>query len=391
MQNAAAAIIPSPARLGLPVPEDSLAMPTGPPPSAQKISERDTPLYALPPKRRAHLLLQEMAGLTSRLFEVSSNKASWLTAYRGSIPTFLQGSSIPPEGAKATTPKEILSILESHQALLEEAVMELQEIEKIEEEKQRIAHDIASKDSAMRAFARKLRDAQQVLDQTLEDYSSYRKGKRSKTSNSNVDDLVGLGELKVSEIVSYAHRISYTTYAPPEFASGQAPLRGAIPPAPQEEQMRASQLYQFADLDVGISKQTITEPLPVALVEPPAELAKENPLLLADVIPGVPVPAMPPGWRPGMPIELPPMPPGWKPGDPIPSPPPGWKPGDAVVIPKPQEQVQPPQKPVAPARPPAEAIQVPFVQLDINPDDMQDEYSSEYSTEEGSSEEEDED
>ncbi|GLJ27484.1 hypothetical protein SUGI_0539210 [Cryptomeria japonica] len=323
----------------------------------------------------------------------SGNKASWLAAYRGSILTFLQGSCIPPEAAKATTTKEILSILESHQVLLEEAVMELHDIQKIEQEKHRISQDIASKDSAMRAFARKLRDAQQVLDQTLEDYGSYKKGKRAKTSDSSVDDLVGLGDLKVSEIISYAHQISYTTFAPPEFASGQAPLRGAIPPAPQEEQMRASLLYQFADLDVGIPKETSTEALPVTILERPPESMTDNPIL-PEVIPGVPVPAMPPGWRPGMPIELPPMPPmppGWKPGDPVPSPPPGWKPRDPVVFPKPQEQMQVPPKPVAPSRPIAEAIQVPFVQLDINPDNMADEYSSDYSTEEGSSEEEDED
>ncbi|GLJ45184.1 hypothetical protein SUGI_0951100 [Cryptomeria japonica] len=386
-------MLPSRARLGLSAGEEPLAMPMAPPPSSLRISERETPIYALPPKRKAHQLLLEISGLASRLLEVSSNKASWLAAYRGSIPTFLQGSCIPPEAAKATTTKEILSIVESHQVLLEEAVMELHEIQKIEQEKQRISQDIASKDSAMRAFARKLRDAQQVLDQTLEDYGSYKKGKRAKTSDSSGDDLVGLGDLEVSEIISYAHRISYTTFAPPEFASGQAPLRGAIPPAPQDEQLRASLLYQFADLDVGIPKETSTEALPVAILEPPPESMTDNPIL-PEVIPGVPVPAMPPGWRPGMPIELPPMPPmppGWKPGDPVPSPPPGWKPGDPVVFPNPQEQMQVPPKPVAPARPIAEAIQVPFVQLDINPDNMADEYSSDYSTEEGSSEEEDED
>ncbi|GLJ08035.1 hypothetical protein SUGI_0080020 [Cryptomeria japonica] len=97
----------------------------------------------------------------------TGSKASWLAAYKGSFPTFLQGSCISPEAAKAVTTKEILSILESHRVLLEKAVIK----------KQRISQDIASKDSAMRAFSRRLRDAQQVLDQTLDDYGSYEKEK----------------------------------------------------------------------------------------------------------------------------------------------------------------------------------------------------------------------
>ncbi|GLJ21103.1 hypothetical protein SUGI_0385700 [Cryptomeria japonica] len=42
-----------------------------------------------------------------------------------------------PEVAKAVTTKEILSIFESHRVLLEEAVMEIHEIQKIEQEKNR--------------------------------------------------------------------------------------------------------------------------------------------------------------------------------------------------------------------------------------------------------------
>lgn len=59
----------------------------------------------------------------------------------------------------------------------------------------------------------------------------------------------------------------------------------------------------------------------------------------------------PPGWKPGMPVELPPMPPGWKPGMDLPLPPlalanlppmpPGWKPGDPVPLPSAQPQAAP--------------------------------------------------
>ncbi|GLJ49921.1 hypothetical protein SUGI_1061330 [Cryptomeria japonica] len=130
---------------------------------------------------------------------------------------------------------------------------------------------------------------------------------------------------------------------------------------------------------LDIPKETIIKALPVTILEPSPEFMTDNPKLLED-IPGVPVPAMPSGWRPGMPIELPPMPPGWKAGDPVPTPPPGWKPGDAVVLPKPQEQMQVPPMPIAPAKPIVEAIQVPFVQLDINPDSRAEQLSTTVNT-----------
>ena len=157
------------------------------------------------------------------------------------------------------------------------------------------------------------------------------------------------------------------------------PLRGALPPAPQDEQMRASQLYHFADLDVGVSKRgPESEKGGITLVEPIKEPVKEMPLLPINV---------PPGWKKGMPVELPsgfpPIPPGWKPGDPINLPPLTELFGAArgeeqrVAVPLPGAQVVPSRAP--------EVIQVKRVQLDINPDE--DEYSSDYSSDVGSSEE----
>ena len=47
-------------------------------------------------------------------------------------------------------------------------------------------------------------------------------------------------------IVLYAHKLSYTTFAPLGYESGR-PLVGHFrPPAPQEGQMRSAQLHQFA-------------------------------------------------------------------------------------------------------------------------------------------------
>ncbi|KAF5182180.1 Mediator of rna polymerase ii transcription subunit [Thalictrum thalictroides] len=127
--------------------------------------------------------------------------------------------------------------------------------------------------------------------------------------------------------------------------------------------MRASQLYAFADLDVGLPKVVEADERTIdSLVEPSAMQPNEN-VDFAAVQGLVP----PPGWKIGMPVELqglpsdlPPPPPGWKIGDPIPLPPTG------AFAPKADEL---PPRPVAhmPLKAP-EPIQVRFVQLDINPD-----------------------
>ena len=226
-----------------------------------------------------------------------------------------------------------------------------------------------------------------MLDMLVDDYSDYRRPKRCRLDDDNTEDDDSLSttatttvesQLNLSDILSYAHRISYTTFAPPEFGAGQAPLRGALPPAPQEEQMRSSQLYNFASLDVGLPKVVESNEKSVEpMIEPPApQPIESNPLAnLASILhPNIMVPS---GWKPGMPVELPsdlPVPPpGWKPGDPVPLPP-------LASIPLPrvgEQQLR--------SKPP-EPIQVRPVQLDIID---QDDDSSDYSSDEGSSDDDD--
>ncbi|ERM98970.1 mediator of RNA polymerase II transcription subunit 4 [Amborella trichopoda] len=414
MQNAV--VLPSPARLGLststplplnpnqnpsPSPQISIPVPNQPSTStsssipAPPLLHHQTPstlLSLLPPHPRAQFLLLHLSALTTKLFDVSGNRSSWLASYRGTLPTFLPASTLPQEASSASTTKEILSLISSTQSQLSEAITELQEALDLEEAKRKLARETHLKDSAMLAFAKKVKQSEQLLGHLVEDYEDYRKPKKRFKPNSQAEDS-GDSYLKLSEILSYAHRISYSTFAPPEFGSGQAPLRGALPPAPQEEQMRASQLYQFADLDVGLPqreetiKPTSVTPSGINFVEPMVDVKAIQGLIVP--------PPMPSGWKPGMPIEIgdiPSVPPGWKPGDPVPLPhvvevPAGWKPGDAVVLPKPAEETVPMvQKQIVSNAP--EPIQVKFVQLDINPD--QDDYSSEYSSDVGSSEEDDE-
>ncbi|GMH26712.1 hypothetical protein Nepgr_028555 [Nepenthes gracilis] len=407
LQNVPHQIVQSPARLGLSNPNspsfqspNSSKLPSQIPPSHHPDSTLSTSkipssslLALLPPLPRAQALLHQMASLASRLFEVSPNRSQWLSSFRGSLPTFLSSqthpmSPPPPLDPSPSTTKEILIVFTSLQTQLFEAVAELQEIVDLQEAKKKKTTEIRSKDSAILSFANKLSEAERVLDMLVDDYADYRRPKRSKSA----DNEEGLSftttvasRLNLSDILSYAHRISYTTFAPPEFGAGQAPLRGALPPAPQDEQMRASQLYSFADLDVGLpkvveDKDRVIEPL-MEMPPPPPLPAEANPLANPAIQGLIPSNIMvPPGWKPGMPVELPsdlPLPPpGWKPGDPVPLPPLDSLPVSARFEEQPPRPAAPHVLPKLP-----EPIQVPHVQLDIlDQDDDSSDYSSEGSS-----------
>ncbi|KAI3447626.1 hypothetical protein Pfo_004291 [Paulownia fortunei] len=401
-------VVQSPARLGLPNPNSPSLQNPNPPKfssqnpqthqSHQPLNQLTTPavsstlLPLLPPLPRAQSLLLQMASLASKLFEVSPNRSHWISAFRGSLPSFLSSqtqSLVPAQPDSSSSAKEIIAQFTTLQTQLFEAVAELQEILDLQDAKQKLTREIRSKDSALLAFANKLKETEHVLDILVDDYSDYRRLKRTKSVDDAEDSSTTTvaTQLKLSDILSYAHRISYTTFAPPEFGAGQAPLRGALPPAPQEEQMRASQLYNFADLDIGLpktdeGKEKIIEPF----IETPATLpAESNPLTNMSAIQGLIPPniVIPSGWKPGMPVELPsdlPIlpPPGWKPGDPVTLPP-----LDSLPVPPRVEEQQ-----LRPIPPPGlvkapEPIQVRHVQLDIEDD------SSDYSSDVASSDSED--
>ncbi|KAI3862436.1 hypothetical protein MKX03_019170 [Papaver bracteatum] len=328
LQNQSPQILRSPTRLGLTSPHSpSFSNPTTPKLISQKISAIILPtttiatassslLPLLPPLSRAQSLLLQMASLASKIFQVSPNRASWFTSFRGSLPTFLASQTLT------------LLLL---------------------------------KKSSRYSLLYKLNSLNQLL--------SFKK-------------FLIFGMLNRKFLERLKQKMRYTTFAPPEFGAGQAPLRGALPPAPQEEQMRASQLYNFADLDIGLPKIESNEKTIETLVEAPRSAAENNKLGDLAAVQGLLPPhlTIPSGWRPGMPVELPTdfsiIPPaGWKPGDPVPLPL-----LDAIVLGKVEEQ-QPHRAPPMPVKGP-EPFQVRHVQLDIDQNDSSSEYSSEGSSEE---------
>ncbi|KAI3879914.1 hypothetical protein MKW98_018153 [Papaver atlanticum] len=295
-----------------------------------------------------------MASLASKIYQVSPNRASWFTSFRGSLPTFLASQTLtlnpPPLDSTPTSPKEIISLFTSLQTQFFESVAELQEILDLQDAIQKIAREIKAKDAVILAFANKLKEAVHVLDLLVDDCSDYHRPKRPKMEgNSDDTEMTSTTttiatSLELNDILSYAHRISYTTFAPPG---------GALPPAPQEEQMCASQLYNFADLDIGLPKIESNEKTIETLVEAPRLAAENNKLGDLAAVQGLLPPnlTIPSGWRPGMPVELPTdfpiiAPAGWKPGDPVPLPR-----LDAIVLGKVEEQ-QPRRAPPMPVKGP---------------------------------------
>lgn len=396
-----------------------------------------------------------------------------------------------------TDVREMLSLVKKSQNQLSEAILQVQGTQEGEREKQFLVLKKMGISTALRQFAKRLRDSQLLLENTLEDYQEYKNlwkkaKKRKKTEggtkekeDGNVarggegereiaeptegekergdggesggvaaergeggekgeggergeggeegeraEEQEGRAEggergergdrgerggeteerggrgggegggeerctVDVKELISYAHKISYTTFAPPEFAQGLG-LLGALPPLPQDEQMRASALYQFTDEDLGVPKLETTETLiPETLISKnpvsktpetliPGTLKKDSlspfaqevgggvggaPGVKKEGINGVPVPPRPPpGWKPGDPITLlpelgalPPPPPGWKPGDPIPLPPmPTTSVSGRPPLPVPRGVPPPP--------PPPTTVQVRHVELDLNPE-----------------------
>ena len=229
LQNVPHQIVQSPARLGLPNPNSPSLQNTTPakfasqaqqshPPNQQSnassiISTSSTLLRLLPPLPRAQSILLQMSSLASRLFDVSPNRSHWISAFRGSLPSFLSSQSQPltstaPDSYPSSS-KEILALFTNLQTQLFEAVAELQEILDLQDAKQKLSQEIRSKDAAILALASKLKEAEQVLDNLVDDYSDYRRSKRSKSEDVAEDSSTTTvaSQLKLSDILSNLHRV----------------------------------------------------------------------------------------------------------------------------------------------------------------------------------------
>jgi len=171
-------------------------------------------------------------------------------------------------------------------------------------------------------------------------------------------------ELEVTDLLDYARRVSYTTFAPPGYVPS-APLSGSMPPAPQDEHFAVSNLARHAAEVKAKARELASAEEARArdeerrrAVEEAAKLTPEE--LIAKLS----------KWKPGepWPAGIPPPPPGWKPGDPL-----------RFDLPKPAREggeigAVKPTSTLAQQKAPQRIV--PFVSLDLNPDLEDDEIGS---------------
>jgi hypothetical protein len=226
----------------------------------------------------------------------------------------------------------------------------------------------SSPDATLLSFATELRDAAVSLQTAIDAARSM--------------DHVSLpadGAVSASDVVDYARRISYTTFAPAGYEPG-APLYGIVPPAPQEEHFAASHLARH-HAEVTAREKTRKAEAVVAEEARKASVAGDAPPLEKII-------ELLSTWKPGQP---------WPAG--IPPPPPGWKPGDPLRIGAGDEETKKHHQGVETPKATAPFVTasgepavkkprkvVPFVQLDLNPDmdDASDEFEEVSGSDRGS-------
>ncbi|CAI5731791.1 unnamed protein product [Hyaloperonospora brassicae] len=212
----------------------------------------------------------------------------------------LHTASLPPSTITATrlrTVNEIFhKVLEKDRGLLA-AVKKLARHQVAQTELLRVNAEIEDKKQKIVHYALQLRRSQEAIANVLKKHRVVLENAKLKAKEM----------LDPRDVVAYAHRIAGTTSAPEEWQPG-FPMFGFMPPAPQEHMMRAGVLSRGIIAEIvtqGPEKYTSTTArvkqkgdnsddiekldIPIGLGASDAEIRKQ----------------MPPGWKPGDPVDLP--------------------------------------------------------------------------------------
>lgn len=109
----------------------------------------------------------------------------------------------------------------------------MEEHQRFQQQIQAIQAEISRKDEIILELAQQLKKAEQLLEDAVN------RGR----SRLDVIRKAEEGARDPEELVDYAHKVSYTTSAPPGWQPNM-PLIMHRPPAPQEDEMRSGILYQ---------------------------------------------------------------------------------------------------------------------------------------------------
>ncbi|KAL3157518.1 hypothetical protein ABBQ32_011980 [Trebouxia sp. C0010 RCD-2024] len=103
-------------------------------------------------------------------------------------------------------------------------------------------------------------------------------------------------------VLKYAHKIAYTSFAPLGHDVSQPLPQHFRPPNPQEWQLRASQLHPFQAEYEEQLRQAQAAAAAAAGVMPASASPPRASAAAPKLPPGLKIPSMPKGWKPGMPI-----------------------------------------------------------------------------------------
>ncbi|RMX70237.1 hypothetical protein DD238_001064 [Peronospora effusa] len=212
----------------------------------------------------------------------------------------LNTASLPPSTITAT---RLRTVTETFQKVLAKdrdllaAVKKLSRHQVAQTELLRIKTEIANKKQKVVEYATQLHRSQENVAQVLRKHRVVLQNTKEKAK------VV----LDPRDLIAYAHRIAGTTSAPKEWQPG-FPMFGFMPPAPQEHMMRAGVLSrgivaeivtQGPELYTSIAARVKQEgdghedieklDIPIGLGASDAQIRKQ----------------MPPGWKPGDPVDLP--------------------------------------------------------------------------------------
>lgn len=234
--------------------------------------------------------------------------SSLLTEYTVAIKQLFDSLAIATR-TDPTSPQHVFAKLIEKDSKLHNYVAQLGEHQKFQEKLAQLSREMAAQDEQILELATNLKTVEHDLHKNIQNEASHIE---------TIKNSAAHGGISAPDIVSYGHKISYTTSAP----AGWAPSTVAVfkPPAPQEEQVRTGLLYAklpdhiLKHFGIEETNKTHTNMPDAQNNGAPEEQASTPPQIDFQKI-NIPLP--PKGWKPGDQISIPLPPKGWKPGDQI--------------------------------------------------------------------------
>ncbi|KAL6052960.1 Pilus assembly protein [Balamuthia mandrillaris] len=187
---------------------------------------------------------------------VKDNVRVCLDAYADLSKQLIRCLLSPSRGGTAEQgkPQQLMRQILEQDAQLLRCVAQLRSHQLMQQKIAKLEEQVQDKDKLIAQLAIQLKAVEGLLLNVIEESKASLGISREEEGETEEEhgkaaaaELSPLKGIKVDEVVSYAHKISYTTAAPPNW-NPSMPLLMFRPPAPQEEQIRAGLHYTLTEL-----------------------------------------------------------------------------------------------------------------------------------------------